>query len=375
MLGNSGTAFGLPDEFFPTRYETLRRWLRRRIGADRTFYEDGADQTGSTSAPSDVQYFLTTICDYAVQRQDTSKTGSVLLLRVFWAYTRSDIATLARSSALRVHEWLQVAGRELNEYLTQPRSHDLPLDWRAGLEPGSSDTWLQDLRSALAPPRAERCPPVEWYRAQYDCGDELDCQTLGHLSRCSPCQQVVAADLGIRARIRGQRADRHAIRATVEEHFLAHWQSVYRYLRCTQSATDAEEITQEAFLRLHRVLVEGEHIRDVPRWLFTVARRLATDRLRRHERPLLVELSRNLADTLPDDGTSCEEEYHERQRRAALTRALNDLTQLQRECLHLRSEGYSLREISDRVGVSVCGASDAVGRAVRRLRKHLNESD
>src|SRR5918999_217247 len=48
---------------------------------------------------------------------------------------------------------------------------------------------------------------------------------------------------------------------------------------------DAEEVTQEAFLRLHQALVAEIAIDSPLAWTLTVARRLMPDRLR-HERTL-----------------------------------------------------------------------------------------
>src|SRR5690349_2573881 len=169
--------------------------------------------------------------------------------------------------------------------------------------------------------------------------------------------------------------DPDAVREEVARHFATLRDRVYWYLRRRDSSPlDAEEITQEAFLRLHRVLMEGTHVQDVLFWTLAVARRIATDRFRRgqYERPLVVELSRNLAETLPDDGPTCEDDLVERQRRESLMRAIQELTPLQRECLELRAKGHSLREVSGIVQVSQNSVSNAVQRAVQRLRRHLN---
>lgn len=169
--------------------------------------------------------------------------------------------------------------------------------------------------------------------------------------------------------------DLEAVREDVARHFAALRDRVYWYLRRRDcSPLDAEEITQEAFLRLHRVLMEGTHVQDVLFWTLAVARRIATDRFRhcQYERPLMVELSRHLAETLPDEAPSCEDDLLERQRRESLMRAIQDLTPLQRECLELRAKGHSLREVSGIVRVSQNSVSNAVQRAVQRLRRHLN---
>ena len=167
------------------------------------------------------------------------------------------------------------------------------------------------------------------------------------------------------------------ISAEVTTYFLAYQQSVNRYLvhkGCPK--IDAEDVTQEAFIRLYRVRLKGQRIDEagVLPWVLTVARRLAIDRLRHKqvEQAVCSELTRNLAETLPDEGQNCEHDLLERQRRAALIQGIQQLPVVDRVCLHHRAEGHSLQAIGRRVGLSESGVSRAVHRAIRRLRRYLN---
>src|SRR6476646_7560579 len=57
---------------------------------------------------------------------------------------------------------------------------------------------------------------------------------------------------------------------------------VYRYLVATGMRPQAaQELTQEAFLRLHATLLEGNSISSPRAWIFTVARNLAVNSRRR----------------------------------------------------------------------------------------------
>jgi RNA polymerase sigma-70 factor (ECF subfamily) len=70
--------------------------------------------------------------------------------------------------------------------------------------------------------------------------------------------------------------------------FEAHWNDVFRFaLAWTNDWGAAEDVAQETFVRLwrRRGLVDLE--RDPRPWLFTTARRLATDRFRQLRRRLL----------------------------------------------------------------------------------------
>lgn len=65
--------------------------------------------------------------------------------------------------------------------------------------------------------------------------------------------------------------------ATLDELRPRAFQIAYRMLG---SVTDAEDIVQEALLRLHRVLESGEQIETPPAYLATIVTRLGIDRLR-----------------------------------------------------------------------------------------------
>ncbi|MGH9915795.1 MAG: RNA polymerase sigma factor, partial [Pyrinomonadaceae bacterium] len=56
---------------------------------------------------------------------------------------------------------------------------------------------------------------------------------------------------------------------------------IYRYLVTTfGNPAEAEEITQEAFLRLYRHLHGGQSVDDARAWIFRVAHNLAVDQLK-----------------------------------------------------------------------------------------------
>jgi RNA polymerase sigma-70 factor, ECF subfamily len=52
-----------------------------------------------------------------------------------------------------------------------------------------------------------------------------------------------------------------------------------------------------------------------------------------------------------------------------LDRALETLTSRQAQCLDLRMEGLSYREIGDVLGVSASTVAESVGQAMLKLRK------
>jgi RNA polymerase sigma factor (sigma-70 family) len=158
--------------------------------------------------------------------------------------------------------------------------------------------------------------------------------------------------------------------AVVERLYEEHYDSLYRYLVLTGSdAADADELVQEGFLRLIEGLLSGLVVDNPKHWLFRVLLNLRVDRNRkawRHsqlaERIVLADEAR-MAEVMPTPETA----LLRQERLDALERAMNDLTERQREYLHLRAEGLKLREIADIYSVAVQAVADSLGRAIARL--------
>jgi RNA polymerase sigma-70 factor, ECF subfamily len=174
---------------------------------------------------------------------------------------------------------------------------------------------------------------------------------------------------------RPQEAVARGLTEQVTAYFLTYRSSICRYVRHGCGSADAEEVTQEAFLRLYLALERGEQIESVVRWLFRVARNLVIDRGRsrsaRYVKPVLHTVWQQLAETVPCQQPTCEDVLVDESRLVELQMALSCLTDVQRQCLHLRWEGLLYREIAEVLDMSVPGVADAVQRAVSKLRHKL----
>ena len=157
-------------------------------------------------------------------------------------------------------------------------------------------------------------------------------------------------------------------------YFREHSGAVFRYISGVYGREDdAEEVTQEAFLRLHQELVVGTVIESPRAWALTVARRLMLDRLR-HERSAstrAVAVGPDVLDAVRDSAPSPEDTLAERRRLAALSRAVRGLSDLERQCLFARAEGLTLREIGEVVNMDLRRVAEVVDRSVRTLRGRL----
>jgi RNA polymerase sigma-70 factor, ECF subfamily len=166
---------------------------------------------------------------------------------------------------------------------------------------------------------------------------------------------------------------------TLNEKVIAHFEQlrvpVFRFLlRKTRDAGRAEELTQEAFLRLCRHLQEGRTLDNPKAWLFTVANNLATDTRRNDSN--LTDLDehtwREIEESRSGPQVDPEKLMLQDERLDRLHVAVLNLTTLQRECLHLRAEGLRYREIADLMKISISTVADAVRRATVKLAREVD---
>jgi RNA polymerase sigma-70 factor (ECF subfamily) len=142
---------------------------------------------------------------------------------------------------------------------------------------------------------------------------------------------------------------------------------VYRYLLLLGlPSPQAQEATQEVFLRLYVVLRRGERVDNLRAWIFRVAHNHGLS-LRSLERTVVA-----LDPRLPDAREDPEQLLLNRERSARFHRAVAGLSEQQQVCLYLRAEGFRYREIADILGISDSTVGEFLRRAIARLRKALH---
>ncbi|MFC4313788.1 RNA polymerase sigma factor [Steroidobacter flavus] len=137
-----------------------------------------------------------------------------------------------------------------------------------------------------------------------------------------------------------------------------------RRLRCEATAKD---IAQEIWLRLQRVnrLATDQNPRAL---LFQIAANLATDHYRVQQRRM--ELDAEIGELLSDerDEASPEHLLMAAQELAQLEQVVDQLPERSREVFRMnRFEGYSQREIAERLGISVTAVEKHLRKAFARL--------
>jgi RNA polymerase sigma-70 factor, ECF subfamily len=138
--------------------------------------------------------------------------------------------------------------------------------------------------------------------------------------------------------------------------------SLFRYLhRLTGDADVAEDIAQEAFVRLLRQsLPEGE----IRPWLFTVAMNLVRDHARKTERRQRLLTS---APTLVTPSALPDENVERTERVARVRQALERLPMRDRQLLLMREEGFRYEEIAAVIGVAPASVGTLIARALKRF--------
>lgn len=147
---------------------------------------------------------------------------------------------------------------------------------------------------------------------------------------------------------------------------------VYRYLLTLGLyPAQAQEATQEVFLRLYATLRKGEEIRNGRAWVFRVAHNYGLQVRAKHdgEQPFDPEWET----TIRNNDRNPEQSMLEKERQVRLHQAIAGLSPQQRHCLHLRAEGLRYHEIAESIGVSVSTVSEFLRRAIARLRKATHE--
>lgn len=157
---------------------------------------------------------------------------------------------------------------------------------------------------------------------------------------------------------------------------------IFRYVAMAyRHPGEAEEITQDVFVRLYIQLRDGKKIENIRVWAFTVARNSAITAIRKR-RTFAAVIARIFwnpcEETIADTRLSIEQRLiaevdsaRQTEMVVRIHQAIHVLTKRQRECFCLRLEGLCYREIAETLGISLQGAVNGCERAVGNIRKRI----
>lgn len=143
--------------------------------------------------------------------------------------------------------------------------------------------------------------------------------------------------------------------------------------RVVGDAAEAEDVVQEAFLRLASDPVLGRPAGEISAWLHRVTLNLSFNRLRDtrrwHDRALKGGRLQPQAE--PDDPLHVVLRNEQQER---VRKVLAQLPEKQRDCLLLRHSGYSYAEIATAIGIASGSVGTTLARAERAFRALHEES-
>lgn len=177
--------------------------------------------------------------------------------------------------------------------------------------------------------------------------------------------------------LRVKRGDRDAFAALVEKYKQPLFNFIFRTLR---DETEAEDVTQNVFLQVYKSRARYERTAKFSTWLFTIARNLCLNEIRRR--------SRHPADSLEEPHSEHEDQpqrqYEDRkvflpaenvlhgELARKIEEALAELPENQRTAILLcRQDELSYEEIAEVLGCSLSATKSLIHRGRETLKEKL----
>jgi RNA polymerase sigma-70 factor (ECF subfamily) len=156
-------------------------------------------------------------------------------------------------------------------------------------------------------------------------------------------------------------------------------------LALLRNHADAEEITQDTFIRAHRGLATFRGDSSLSTWLYRIGINLARNRywyfFRRRRQdsfsldfPLTADNSSTFCDLVADTGKNPAQEIVAQEFSSAVDRCMDELEPHHREILRLRNSLHrSYDDIATTLGINVGTVKSRIARARERLRDRVAE--
>jgi RNA polymerase sigma-70 factor (ECF subfamily) len=160
--------------------------------------------------------------------------------------------------------------------------------------------------------------------------------------------------------------------ASFDTLFHRHYDRVYGLLfRLLGNRAEAEDVTQEVFIKLYKKPLTGKRRHNVSAWLYRVATNMGYNRLRGRSRRWRRDLMLvpDVTDSTVDPADAAAREETRASVRAALTR----LPERQTQMLLLRQMGLSYAELAQVCGVAPGSVGTMLARAANAFRKVYGE--
>ena len=158
-----------------------------------------------------------------------------------------------------------------------------------------------------------------------------------------------------------------AVRQATADLYAAERDDLFRYLVSSGvEPAQAQDVTQEAFLRLYSALRDGADIRSPKGWIYRVAHNLAVDSFLRDRRLTTISdpVSSALATLENNERDLIEKDWLENVRRA-----VGQLSRQQRACLELRARGLQYSEIAAVLKIRTSTVGEFLRRGIKQVKQ------
>jgi RNA polymerase sigma-70 factor (ECF subfamily) len=157
-----------------------------------------------------------------------------------------------------------------------------------------------------------------------------------------------------------------------EELLTRHYQSVYRLAyRFLYDSPEAEDITQEVFLRVFRAAQTYRPKAKFSTWLYTITKNLCFNELRKKRSVTVFSIEDEMLPELPSMDESTVSKLEEEEVKKRVLDAVRELpANLRIAVLLLKYHGLSYEEVAEILGCTV----NAVKLRVHRAKKFLTRS-
>ena len=160
---------------------------------------------------------------------------------------------------------------------------------------------------------------------------------------------------------------REAFRVLVETYMRQAYDVAFSILG---SHDDADDIAQETFVKVHRVIGSFRGESGFGTWMFRIVTNLSLNRLKQRKRQQRREVDLSVADQEMEPVVAQTMDGHEM--RIHIERALHELPTLQRAVVMLRHmNGLSTRQVSRILECSEGTVKTHLYRGLRKMREHL----
>lgn len=157
----------------------------------------------------------------------------------------------------------------------------------------------------------------------------------------------------------------------IDEIYNLHYMEVYRFLICfSGNQNDAEDLTQEVFIRVLNYLSSNNNIMNLKTWIFSIAKHVAIDHYRKRRFSSLFKdgFFKHIASTEKEP----KELYEQNEMKRLVHTAISKLKPNYRAVVILRGiNEFSIKETSEILQCSESKVKVDYHRALKELKKKL----